>query len=105
MNRLTESYYEVTDTFSYYLSLHKPDHNTGIHFHIPQTGFKSNSVSLSKLQKVKLIMVEKYVVTQTATLIVKKINSFFLYANTFITIKSAYILNITIMPILLSSTW
>lgn len=52
LNRLIESHYEVTDTFSYYLSLHKPDHNNGIHFHIPQTGFKSNSVSLSKLQKV-----------------------------------------------------
>ncbi|XP_056640108.1 ARF GTPase-activating protein Git [Diorhabda sublineata] len=51
MNRLIESQYEVTDTFSYYLSLKKPDHTAGIHFFIPQTGFKSNTQSLTKLQK------------------------------------------------------
>ncbi|XP_028138222.1 ARF GTPase-activating protein Git [Diabrotica virgifera virgifera] len=51
INRLTDSQYEVTDTFSYYLSLRKPDHTNGIHFYIPQTGFKSNSQSLTKLQK------------------------------------------------------
>uniref|UniRef100_V5GWK4 ARF GTPase-activating protein GIT2 n=1 Tax=Anoplophora glabripennis TaxID=217634 RepID=V5GWK4_ANOGL len=50
-NRLIESQYEVTDTFSYYLSLRKPDHTSGVHFHIPQSGFKSNATSLSKLQK------------------------------------------------------
>ncbi|KAJ8960016.1 hypothetical protein NQ318_009452 [Aromia moschata] len=50
-SRLIESQYEVTDTFSYYLSLRKPDHANGIHFHIPQTGFKSNASSLAKLQK------------------------------------------------------
>lgn len=52
LNRLIENQYEVTDTFSYYLSLRKPDHNTGTHFYIPPSGFKSNSVSLAKLQKV-----------------------------------------------------
>ncbi|KAG5880540.1 hypothetical protein JTB14_026773 [Gonioctena quinquepunctata] len=50
-NRLIESQYEVTDTFSYYLALRKPDHSSDIHFYIPQTGFKSNSMSLAKLQK------------------------------------------------------
>ena len=55
MSRLIESQYEVTDTFSYYLSLRKPDHSTGVHFLIPSTGFKSNATSLSKLQKVRLI--------------------------------------------------
>ncbi|CAH1112515.1 unnamed protein product [Psylliodes chrysocephalus] len=50
-NRLVESQYEVTDTFSYYLSLRKPDHINGNHFYIPQTGFKSNALSLTKLQK------------------------------------------------------
>ncbi|KAH1012346.1 ARF GTPase-activating protein Git [Dendroctonus ponderosae] len=51
MSRLTESQYEVTDTFSFYLSLRKPDHSTGVHFLIPPTGFKSNPASLAKLQK------------------------------------------------------
>ncbi|KAJ8917783.1 hypothetical protein NQ315_010689 [Exocentrus adspersus] len=50
-SRLIESQYEVTDIFSYYLALKKPDHSTGVHFYIPQTGFKSNGTSLSKLQK------------------------------------------------------
>ncbi|XP_030764159.1 ARF GTPase-activating protein GIT2 [Sitophilus oryzae] len=51
MNRLIESQYEVTDLFSYYLSLRKPEHSTGVHFLIPSTGFKSNPASLAKLQK------------------------------------------------------
>ncbi|XP_076265367.1 ARF GTPase-activating protein GIT1 isoform X1 [Rhynchophorus ferrugineus] len=51
MNRLIESQYEVTDSFSYYLSLKKPDHCNGVHFLIPSTGFKSNTASLAKLQK------------------------------------------------------
>ncbi|XP_023014310.1 ARF GTPase-activating protein GIT1 [Leptinotarsa decemlineata] len=51
VSRLIDNQYEVTDTFSYYLALRKPDHSNDIHFFIPQTGFKSNSVSLAKLQK------------------------------------------------------
>ncbi|CAG9761138.1 unnamed protein product [Ceutorhynchus assimilis] len=51
MSRLIESQYEVTDSFSYYLALRKPDHAAGVHFWIPATGFKSNPASLSKLQK------------------------------------------------------
>ncbi|CAG9861800.1 unnamed protein product [Phyllotreta striolata] len=51
VNRLVENQYEVTDTFSYYLSRKKPDHTNGVHFYIPQAGFKSNPQSLSKLQK------------------------------------------------------
>lgn len=51
MNRIIESQYEVTDSFSFYLSLRKPDHSTGVHFLIPPTGFKSNSTSLAKLQQ------------------------------------------------------
>ncbi|CAH1969209.1 unnamed protein product [Acanthoscelides obtectus] len=59
LSRLIENQYEVTDTFSYYLSLHKPDHNSGMHFYIPQTGFKSNSVCLSKLQKINNTLFEE----------------------------------------------
>ncbi|XP_050314780.1 ARF GTPase-activating protein Git [Anthonomus grandis grandis] len=51
MSRLIESQYEVTDTFSYYLSLRKPDHNKGVHFLIPPVGFKSVPASLAKLRK------------------------------------------------------
>ncbi|KAK9889806.1 hypothetical protein WA026_007178 [Henosepilachna vigintioctopunctata] len=50
-NRLLESQYEVTDSFSYYLSMRKPDHQSGLHILIPQNGFFSNSASLEKLQK------------------------------------------------------
>lgn len=53
-NRLLESQYEVTDSFSYYLTVRKPDHQAGVHILIPQNGFYSNSVSLDKLQKVSL---------------------------------------------------
>ncbi|KAL1494896.1 hypothetical protein ABEB36_010410 [Hypothenemus hampei] len=50
-SRLIESQYEVTDTLSHYLSMRKPDHSTGVRFLIPSSGFKSNTASLVKLQK------------------------------------------------------
>ncbi|XP_066152065.1 ARF GTPase-activating protein Git [Euwallacea fornicatus] len=61
MSRLIESLYEVTDMFSYYLSLRKPDHSTGVHFLMPSAGFKSNPASLAKLQKLQNSVFEELV--------------------------------------------
>ncbi|KAL3269616.1 hypothetical protein HHI36_008680 [Cryptolaemus montrouzieri] len=61
-NRLLESQYEVSDSFSYYLAMRKPDHQSGVHILIPQNGFFSNSASLEKLQKLPNHLFEELVV-------------------------------------------
>lgn len=60
-NRLLDSQYEVTDCLSYYLTMKKPDHQTGIHLLVPQNGF-SNSASLEKLQKLPNHLFEELVI-------------------------------------------
>ncbi|CAH0554454.1 unnamed protein product [Brassicogethes aeneus] len=59
--RLQEAQYDVTDTFSNYLCMKKPDHGAGIHFLIPPIGFKSNPTSLAKLQKLSNNVFEELV--------------------------------------------
>ncbi|XP_045475024.1 ARF GTPase-activating protein Git-like [Harmonia axyridis] len=61
-NRLLESQFEVTDSFSFYLTVRKPDHQGGVHILIPQNGFYSNSASLEKLQKLPNHLFEELVI-------------------------------------------
>ncbi|XP_019868941.1 ARF GTPase-activating protein Git isoform X2 [Aethina tumida] len=49
--RLLESQYEVTDTFSNFLWMKKPDHWNGKHYIDSQFGYYSNATALAKLQK------------------------------------------------------
>lgn len=54
VNRLIEWQYEVTDRFTNYLTHRKPDHQNGIHFILPQAGYKSDANAMAKLKKVGL---------------------------------------------------
>lgn len=55
VNRLVESQYEVTDKFINYLTHRKPDHQNGIHFILPQAGYKTDINAMGKLKKVSCV--------------------------------------------------
>lgn len=56
VNRLIECKYEVTDRFINYLMHRKPDHQNGIHFMLPQTGYESDKNALDRLKRVCSIL-------------------------------------------------
>ncbi|KRT81895.1 Ankyrin repeat-containing protein [Oryctes borbonicus] len=51
VNRLIECKYDLTDKFSNYLCLRKPDHQNGVHLLIPQNCPPSNPTIINKLKK------------------------------------------------------
>lgn len=85
VNRLVESQYEVTDKFINYLTHRKPDHQNGIHFILPQAGYKSDASAMNRLKKVRgfLMFLLLKVSIKTLEIILKQFALVFLQRSNF----------------------